>query len=164
METAFENEPVTTVGHLPNVGDKAPAYTLVGQDLGHVNSQDFAGQRVVLNIFPSVDTGVCSASVRRFNEIAAELENTTVLCVSMDLPFAQERFCGVEGIGNVVVASAFRSDFGNTWGLTMADGPMQGMLARAVVVVDPDGQVTYVQLVPEVTQEPDYEDVISVLS
>lgn len=163
METAFKDETVTTVGQLPAQGDRAPEYSLVGSDLSPVATQDFAGRTVVLNIFPSLDTGVCAASVRRFNELASELENTTVLCVSADLPFAQARFCGAEGIDNVVVASSFRSTFGQDWGLQMADGPLQGLLARAVVVVDAGGQVMYTQLVSEITQEPDYDAVMAAL-
>ncbi len=129
--TALEGTPVHTVGDLPAIGDQAPAYTLVGNDLGEVNSSEFADSRVVLNIFPSVDTGVCAASVRRFNELASGLENTTVVCVSNDLPFAQARFCGAEGIENVVTASGFRSAFGKEYGVTMVDGPLAGLLARA---------------------------------
>lgn len=155
--TALEGTPVHTVGDLPAIGDQAPAYTLVGNDLGEVNSSEFADSRVVLNIFPSVDTGVCAASVRRFNELAASLENTTVVCVSNDLPFAQARFCGAESIDDVVTASAFRSAFGKEYGVTMVDGPLAGLLARAVVVLDDTGTVIYTQLVDEITTEPDYD-------
>ncbi|SMY05496.1 Peroxiredoxin, partial [Brevibacterium aurantiacum] len=125
------------------------------------NSQDHSGKRVVLNIFPSLDTGVCAASVRKFNELAAGLENTTVLCVSNDLPFAQARFCGAEGIENVVMASGFRSSFGKDFGVTMVDGPLAGLLARSVVVLDEKGTVTYTQLVDEITTEPDYDSDLS---
>ncbi|MDO5619635.1 thiol peroxidase [Kocuria sp.] len=163
METAFQDNPVHTVGQLPTQGSTAPSYSLVGSDLSEVTSQDFAGRRVVLNIFPSLDTGVCAASVRRFNELAAGLEDTTVLCVSADLPFAQERFCGAEGIDNVVVASSFRSTFGQDWGVSMVDGPLEGLLARAVVVVDADGRVIHTQLVPEITEEPNYDDAVAAL-
>ncbi|MFE2656497.1 thiol peroxidase [Brevibacterium sp. NPDC059310] len=155
--TALEGNPVHTSGDLPAIGTQAPAYTLVGNDLGEVNSSDFADSRVVLNIFPSVDTGVCAASVRRFNELAASLENTTVVCVSNDLPFAQARFCGAESIDDVVTASAFRSAFGKEYGVTMVDGPLAGLLARAVVVLDDTGTVIYTQLVDEITTEPDYD-------
>lgn len=164
METAFQDNPVNTVGQLPAEGEQAPSYTLVGTDLSTVSAQDMTGRRVVLNIFPSLDTGVCAASVRRFNELAAGLENTTVLCVSADLPFAQERFCGAEGIENVVAASSFRSTFGQDWGVEMVDGPLEGLLARAVVVLDENGTVTYTQLVPEITQEPNYDDAVAALS
>lgn len=164
METAFQDKPVNTVGQLPAQGELAPSYSLVGTDLSTVSDQDLSGRRVVLNIFPSLDTGVCAASVRRFNELAAGLENTTVLCVSADLPFAQERFCGAEGINNVVAASSFRSTFGQDWGVQMVDGPLEGLLARAVVVLDQEGRVTYTQLVPEITQEPDYDDAVAALS
>ncbi|GAA1633127.1 MULTISPECIES: thiol peroxidase [Brevibacterium] len=155
--TALEGNPVHTSGDLPAIGTQAPAYTLVGNDLGEVNSSEFADSRVVLNIFPSVDTGVCAASVRRFNELAASLENTTVVCVSNDLPFAQARFCGAESIDDVVTASAFRSAFGKEYGVTMVDGPLAGLLARAVVVLDDTGTVIYTQLVDEITTEPDYD-------
>ncbi len=160
--TAFKGSPVSTVGELPAVGSTLPAYSLVGSDLAEVASGDLAG-RVVLNIFPSLDTGVCAASVRRFNELAAGLDGTTVLCVSKDLPFAQGRFCGAEGIDNVTVGSAFRSSFGEDYGLTMLDGPLAGLLARAVVVTDADGTVRYTELVPEITQEPDYDAAIAAL-
>lgn len=161
--TAFKGTPVHTVGELPAVGASAPRFTLAGSDLGDVSSSDLSG-RVVLNIFPSVDTGVCAASVRRFNEIAAGLEDTTVVCVSEDLPFAQARFCGAEGIEHVTVASAFRSDFGRTYGVSLADGPMHGLLARSVVVLDADGTVLHSQLVPEIAQEPAYDDAVAALS
>lgn len=153
----LKNNPVNTVGEPPQVGSQAPDFTLVGTDLGEVKLADFAGKRLVLNIFPSVDTGVCAMSVRRFNELAAELPDTAVLCVSKDLPFAQARFCGAEGIDNVVTASAFRSSFGEDYGVTFADSPMAGLLSRVVIVVDTDGQVAYVEQVPEVTQEPNYD-------
>ncbi len=160
--TAFKGSSVNTVGELPAVGSKAPAYELVGDGLSAVTSADVEG-RTVLNIFPSIDTGVCAASVRRFNELAAGLTNTTVVCVSKDLPFAQGRFCGAEGIKNVTTGSAFRGSFGEDYGVTMADGPMAGLLARAVVVLDSDGTVIYNQLVPEITQEPDYDAAVAAL-
>ena len=155
--TSLRGNPVHTVGDLPTVGDKAPAYTLTGSDLTDVSSDSFSGSRVVLNIFPSLDTATCAASVRRFNELASSLENTVVVCVSVDLPFAMRRFCGVEGIENVVTASAFRSSFGTDLGVTLSDGSMRGLLARAVVVVDTDGSVLYTQLVPDIGAEPDYD-------
>ncbi|WP_114854642.1 thiol peroxidase [Brachybacterium sp. YJGR34] len=153
----FQNTPATTVGELPATGSTLPAFELVGQDLSPVSSADLAGKRVVLNIFPSLDTGTCATSVRRFNEIAAGLENTVVVCVSKDLPFAQARFCGAEGIENVVTGSAFRSSFGEDFGVTLADSPLAGLLSRAVVVADADGTVLHTEQVAEVTEEPDYE-------
>lgn len=153
----FKNDPVSTVGELPAQGAQLPAFELVGQDLGPVTSADLAGKRVVLNIFPSLDTGTCAMSVRRFNELAADFENTVVVCVSKDLPFAQARFCGAEGIENVVVASAFRSSFGEDYGVTMADGPLAGLLSRAIVVTDEAGKVVYTEQVAEVSEEPDYD-------
>lgn len=162
--TALGGTPAQTVGELPAVGSTAPAYTLADTDLGEVTPGDFAGRRVVLSIFPSVGTGVCAASVRRFNELAAGLDNTTVLCVSNDLPFALKGFCGAEGIEDVQVASAFRSDFGITYGMLLTDGKFEGLLARSVVVVDENGTVTYTQLVPEISEEPDYDAVVAALS
>ncbi|UVY85624.1 thiol peroxidase [Brachybacterium sp. NBEC-018] len=153
----FKNAPVTTAGTLPAVGSALPAFELVGQDLVPVSSADLAGKRIVLNIFPSLDTGTCALSVRAFNEIAAGLEDTVVVCASKDLPFAQARFCGAEGIENVVTGSAFRSSFGEDYGVTMQDGPLAGLLSRAVVIADADGTVVYTEQVAEVTEEPDYE-------
>ena len=162
--TAFKGTPVQTIGDLPAVGSQAPAFTLTDTGLADVTSESLAGRRLVLNIFPSVDTGVCAASVRRFNELAAGLENTTVVCVSADLPFAMARFCGAEGIENVVSGSVFRSDFGSDYGVTQIDGPLAGLLARSVVVLDESGKVIYTQVVPEITTEPDYDAAIAVLN
>lgn len=153
----FKNDPITTIGELPAVGSPAPALDLVGGDLSPVTSADLAGKRVVLNIFPSIDTGVCAMSVRRFHELAAGLENTVVVCVSRDLPFAQARFCGAEGIDDVVMGSDFRGSFGEDYGVTMTSGPLRGLLSRAVVVLDETGAVAYSEQVPEIGQEPDYE-------
>lgn len=153
----FKNTPITTVGELPAKDSALPAFELVGQDLGAVSSADLAGKRVVLNIFPSVDTGTCAMSVRKFNELAASLENTAVVCVSQDLPFAQARFCGAEGLENVVTGSAFRSSFGEDFGVTMNDGPLAGLLSRAVVITDENGTVIHTEHVAEVSEEPDYE-------
>jgi len=155
--------PVTTVGELPAVGTQAPAFTLVGNDMSDLTSMDLRGRRVVLNIFPSVGTGICSTSVRKFNELAAGLENTTVVCVSLDLPFAQKSFCGAEGLDNVVTASAFRSSFGKDYGVTLLDGPFAGLLSRAVVVLDENGVVAYTEQVPEIAQEPDYDGAVATL-
>lgn len=161
--THFKDTSVHTVGELPEVGSAAPEFTLTGSDLSSVTLADLKGRTVVLNIFPSLDTGVCAASVRRFNQEAAGLEDTTVLAVSADLPFAAGRFCSAEGIENVVTGSVFRSDFGTAYGVELVDGPMQGLLARAVVVVDPEGTVAYTELVPEITTEPDYEAALAVV-
>ncbi len=160
--TAFKGNPVQTVGDLPAVGSAAPSFEVVGEGLSALTSGDLSG-RTVLNIFPSVDTGVCAASVRKFNELAAGLDNTTVINVSADLPFAQARFCGAEGIENVKVGSTFRSAFGADFGVTMTDGPLAGLLARSVVVLDEAGQVIHSQLVPEITTEPDYDAAIASL-
>ncbi|VDG77091.1 thiol peroxidase [Actinobaculum suis] len=153
----LEGVPVETAGDLPAVGTKAPAFTVVNADLEDVRLADFAGQRVVLNIFPSLDTGICATSVRTFNKLAEQFANTAVICVSMDLPFALGRFCGAEGIQNVVTASAFRSDFGETYGVRMVDGALAGLLSRSVVIVDTDGTVIYTEQVPEIKTEPNYE-------
>ena len=150
-------------GSFLQAGQAAPEFRLVAGDLSEKSLTDFAGKRKVLNIFPSVDTGVCAASVRKFNEKAASLANTAVLCVSQDLPFAQSRFCGAEGIENVVMLSAFRSPFAQDYGVALAGGPLAGLTARAVVVLDENNQVVYSQLVPEITEEPDYEAVLAAL-
>jgi thiol peroxidase len=162
--TSLRGNPVHTVGELPTVGEGAPAYTLTGGDLTDVSSEELLGKRVVLNIFPSLDTATCAASVRRFNELAAGMDNTVVVCASADLPFAMRRFCGAEGIENVTTGSAFRSSFGTDYGVTLADGPMRGLLARSVVVVDTDGTVRYTQLVPDIGTEPDYDAAVAALS
>ena len=161
--TALQGTPVTTSGELPTVGSKAPAFDLVGSDLSPLRSADVDG-RVLLSIFPSVDTGVCAQSVRTFNERAAELDGTTVVNVSADLPFAQARFCGAEGIDRVRMGSSFRSSFGEDYGVLITDGPMAGLLARAVVVLDEDGTVLHSQLVEEIGTEPDYDAAIDALS
>jgi thiol peroxidase len=161
--TALDGTPARTVGELPAVGSPAPDFTLTSGRLGDVTAADTSGGRLVLNIFPSVGTGVCAASIRRFNELAAGLDDATVLCVSNDLPFALTGFCGAEGLENVSVASAFRSDFGETYGVTLTEGAFRGLLARAVVVVDEHGRVAHTQLVPEISDEPDYEAVLAVL-
>ena len=155
---------VNTVGDLPEVGTPAPAFTLTGGDLGDVTAGDFAGKSILLNIFPSVDTGVCAASVRAFNERAGSRGDVAVLNVSADLPFAQARFCGAEGIDDVQVGSAFRSTFGQDYGVQMADGGWQGMLARSVVVLDTDRTVLYTQLTDAIGTEPDYDAAVAALS
>lgn len=162
-EITLGGNPIHTAGELPAVGAPAPAFTLTGGNLADVTLGDFAGKRVVLNIFPSIDTNVCAASVRAFNQKAGGRDDATVLNVSMDLPFAQGRFCGAEGIEGVTNASAFRSDFGDVYGVTVTDGPMRGLLSRAVVIVDGDGVVTYTEQVPEIAQEPNYDAALAAL-
>lgn len=160
----FKGSPVHTYGDIPAVGTQAPGFDLTSKDLTDVRLSDFEGKRVVLNIFPSLDTPVCAMSVRRFNKEAAELKDTAVICISKDLPFAMNRFCAAEGIENVTVASAFRSSmFTRNYGLGMVDGPLAALLARAVIVIDKDGKIIFSDLVDEITNEPDYEGAISVL-
>ena len=155
--------PTTTVGDLPAVGSKAPGFTLAAADLEDVTQDHWAGRRLVLNIFPSLDTRTCAISVRTFNALASTLENTTVVCVSNDLPMAQARFCGAEGLSEVATASAFRSDFGDVYGVRILDGGYRGLLARAVVVIDTDGTVLYTELVDDIGNEPDYDAAIAAL-
>jgi thiol peroxidase len=153
----LKGNPIHTAGTIPAVGAKAPDFKLTKNDLSDVSLKDFQGKKIVLNIFPSIDTGVCATSVRKFNQEAANLPNTVVVGVSRDLPFALKRFCGAEGISNVVTTSALRDDsFGKTYGVTIADGPMAGLLSRAIVVIDDKGKVVYGEQVPEITQEPNY--------
>lgn len=150
---------VNVAGSLPAIGSQAPAFTLVKSDLSEISLQDLAGKTVILNIFPSLDTSVCAASVRRFNKEAASLSNVTILAVSADLPFAAGRFCTVEGIDKVITGSVFRNlEFAQNYGVLMADGPLKGLLARSIVVIDPKGKVIYTELVGEVTEEPDYQE------
>jgi thiol peroxidase len=156
-------KPIHTIGKLPAVGTPVKNFTLTGVDLADKTFADYKGKYVIMNIFPSVNTGVCSRSVRKFNEDAASLKNTTVLCISKDLPFAQKQFCGAEGINNVVMLSDFRSDFGSVYGVKIADGPMKGLLSRAVIVIDPAGKIVYEQQVPEIGQEPDYTAAIAAI-
>lgn len=160
----FKDQACHTYGTIPAVGDKAPCYNLVASDLKEITCNDFAGKRVVLNIFPSLDTEVCARSVRRFNEEAAKRDDVVVLCVSMDLPFAMSRFCSANGIQNVIAASAFRSPlFVQQYGVQMVDGPLAGLLARAVIVLDADRKVLYTDLVEQITNEPDYDGALYVL-
>ena len=163
-EITHKGNPVTTIGDLPRVGEQAPAFTLVGGDLSDLTLDELAGRRVILNIFPSIDTGVCATSVRTFNQIAASLDDTTVVNVSADLPFALNRFCGAEGIDNALVGSTFRSSFAKDYGTRMLDGALAGLHARSVVVVDTDGTVLHSQMVPEIGQEPDYDAAVAALS
>jgi len=164
-QVTLGGNPVNTSGNLPAVGSAAPAFTLTNTDLSDVSLADYAGKRVVLNIFPSIDTPVCAASVKRFNEEAAKLGDAVVLCVSADLPFAHKRFCGAEGIDKVESLSTVRGGgFGDAYGVRLVDGPLAGVLARAIVVVGADGKVTHSQLVPEIKQEPDYTAALGALS
>lgn len=154
----FKNTPVQLCGELPGIGVQAPEFGGVKGDLSTIHLSDFKGRKVILNIFPSLDTAVCAASVRRFNKEASSLENTVVLCISKDLPFAQSRFCTTEGLENVIPLSTFRcSCFDDKYGLRIEEGPLKGLLARAVAVVDESGKIIYEELVPEITEEPDYE-------
>ncbi|KAB2814716.1 thiol peroxidase [Phaeocystidibacter luteus] len=156
--TALKGNPVQLKGELPTVGTVAPDFTLTQMDLSDVSLDNFKGKKIVLNIFPSVDTGICAASVRKFNEESAKLDNTVVLCVSRDLPFAHNRFCGAEGIEGVVSVSQIRNtQFMDNYGVELADGPMAGLLARAVVVLNENHEVVYTELVPEITTEPNYD-------
>lgn len=164
MQVAFQGSPVTLCGELPKVGEKAPKFGGVKGDLSVLHLPELLGKRVVLNIFPSLDTPVCAASVRRFNKEASTLPNTVVLCVSKDLPFAQSRFCTTEGLNNVVPISIFRCKcFDDKYGLAITDGPLKGLLARAVIIIDEEGTIIYEELVPEITHEPNYEAALSAL-
>lgn len=164
-ETALRGNPISTSGDLPEIGSAAPSFALTGSDLGQITSADLAGQRVVLNIFPSIDTPTCATSVRTFNERAADLENTSVVCVSADLPFAAGRFCGAEGIENVRTGSTFKNpEFLEEYGVGMVDGPLEGLCARAVVVLDESGTVVHRELVPEIAEEPDYDSALAALA
>ena len=156
-QVTLKGNPVNTIGNLPAVGAAAPDFNLVDKDLQEISLKDYAGKKVVLNIFPSVDTPTCAMSVRRFNAEIGKRENAVAVCVSMDLPFAHARFCGAEGLEKVVSASAFRhTEFGENYGVRITDGPLKGLFARAVVVLDEGGRVAYHQLVPEIAEEPDY--------
>lgn len=161
----FKNELVINLnGNIPSVGSKAPDFKGVKTDLSTFELSKKQGRKVILNIFPSVDTGVCAASVRKFNKEASSLDNTTVVCISKDLPFAQARFCGAEGLDNVEMVSAFRcSCFEDGYGLLQTDGPLSGLLARAVVVINENQEIVYSELVPEITQEPDYDKALNAI-
>lgn len=163
-QVTFKGDPVEVGGSLPQVGQTAPAFTLAGTDLSEKSLSDFAGKRKVLNIFPSIDTGVCSKSVREFNERAAGLDNTAVLCISADLPFALSRFCGAEGIENVTSLSTFRcKNFKADYGTEIQSSPLKGLNARAVVVLDENDKVLHSELVSEIGEEPDYDAALAVL-
>ncbi len=163
-QITLKGNAVQTVGSLPSKGTEAPFFCLVKKDLSEAGPADFAGKRLVLNIFPSLDTAVCASSVRRFNQEASTLDNTVVLCISADLPFAHNRFCETEGLKNVVPLSVFRSpQFGIDYGVTITTGPLKGLLARAIVILDADGIVRYTEQVGEITEEPDYSAAIKAL-
>ncbi|MBU0665059.1 MAG: thiol peroxidase [Proteobacteria bacterium] len=163
-QISLQGNPIETAGNLPAVNTQAPAFTLTKTDLSDGKLQDYAGKTVVLNIFPSIDTSVCAASVRRFNKEVGELKDTVVLCVSADLPFAHQRFCEGEGLKDVIPLSCFRApDFGKDYGVTILSPPLSGLLCRAIVVIDATGKIVYTQQVPEITQEPDYEAALAFL-
>lgn len=164
-KTAFKGSVVNLAGEFIKTGVTAPEFTMVKGDLSQFKLSDTKGKFVVLNIFPSLDTGVCATSVRKFNQLAAKMENTVVLAISKDLPFAQGRFCTTEGIENVIPLSDFRnpSDFDSNYGVLIADGPLSGLLARSVVVINPAGEIVYTELVPEITQEPNYDAALAAI-
>lgn len=164
MNVTFKGNPVTLAGSFITAGTEAPDFALVKNDMSEYTLKEGKGHLLVLNIFPSLDTGVCATSVRRFNQMATQLPGASVLCISKDLPFAQKRFCTIEGIENVIPLSDFRptSSFGKQYGVLITDGPMQGLLARAVVIIHPEGKVVYSELVSEITQEPDYDTALEI--
>ncbi len=163
-QITFKGNPINTNGNLPAVGSKAPSFNLTATDLSTKSLEDFAGKFVVLNIFPSIDTGVCAQSVRTFNKELSALENTVVLCISKDLPFAMNRFCGAEGLNDVISLSDFKNnDFVESYGVKMIEGPLEGLLSRAVVVINPTGEVVYTEQVPEIAQEPSYENALKAI-
>ena len=160
----FKGNPVNTSGNLPAKGTKAPGFSLVKSDLESLSLSELKGKKVLLNIFPSLDTSVCANTVRKFNQMASGIKNVVVLGISKDLPFAHKRFCSTEGINNLITLSGFRdTEFGRAYGIDYADGPMVGLYARAIVVIDESGTVIYTQLVPEHTQEPDYDAALAEL-
>jgi thioredoxin-dependent peroxiredoxin len=163
-KTAFKGSPVNTSGNLPSKGSKAPEFSLVKSDLGTLTLSELKGKKLILNIFPSLDTSVCATSVRKFNQLAAGKENAKVLAISKDLPFAHGRFCTTEGITNVVTLSGFRDEkFGKKYGVLMKDGPLAGLYARSIVVIDEAGKVIHTQIVPDITQEPDYDSAMKAI-
>jgi thiol peroxidase len=156
--------PINTIGELPKVGTKAPEFQLVKNDLSIAELSNYKGSKVILNIFPSIDTGTCATSVRTFNAKASSLDNTKVLCISRDLPFAQKRFCGAEGLENVINLSDFKTGtFGKDYGLEIIDGPLAGLHSRAIVVIDENGTVKYTEQVSEIANEPNYEEALAAL-
>lgn len=163
-DVTFKGEPVALTGKFPSIGSKIASFELTGQDLHDQALSKYDGKKLLINIFPSIDTGVCADSVRHFNEAASKLDNTAVLCISRDLPFAQARFCGAENLDNVHLLSAFRNEkFGQELGVAIQDGLLKGLFARAVIVTDADHKVKYTQLVPEITHKPDYEACLTAL-
>lgn len=164
-QITFKGNPIHTNGNLPAVGSKAPNFKLTAADLSTKSLEDFAGKNVVLNIFPSVDTGVCAQSVRSFNQKLSTVNNTAVLCISKDLPFALTRFCGAEGLTDVVSLSDFKNnDFEDAYGVKMVEGPLEGLLSRAVVVINPAGEIIYTEQIPEIAQEPSYENALKAIN
>jgi thiol peroxidase len=164
-KTALKGNEVNTSGDLPAIGTTAPDFKLVSTDLSEVSLSDFKGQKVILNIYPSVDTGICAMSTTRFNKEASGLDNTKIVCISNDLPFAFSRYCSAEGIDSLATLSNFRDSgaFGKAYGVEMVDGPLKGLCARAIVVVDEEGKVSYTEMVPEITTEPNYEKAMAAL-
>ncbi len=163
-QITLKGNPVNTAGALPKVGEKAPNFKVTKTDLTDTTLDDYRGKRLVINIFPSIGTGVCKSSVRKFNQEAAALDNTVVLCVSRDLPFAHKQFCEAEGIANVVMTSEYKNNsFSDAYHVKMTSGSMEGLLSRSVVVVDEDGKIIYTEQVPEIGQEPDYESALAAL-
>jgi len=163
-EITLKGNPIHTVGELPVKGAPAPDFTLTTTSLADISLKDYAGKKIVLNIFPSLDTAVCATSVRTFNSKASALDNTVVICASLDTPFAHKRFCTTEGLENVISASELRDRrFGDDYGVRISDGPMAGLLSRAVVVIDAEGRVAYTEQVPEIVQEPDYDAALAAL-
>ena len=160
----LKGNPFKTSGNLPKIGKNAPKFSLIKADLSKAKLKEFKGSKLILNIFPSLDTGTCAASVRRFNKEASELENTKVLCISRDLPFAQARFCGAEGLENVITLSDFsKGKFGKSYGLTIKDGPLANLHSRAIVILNEEGEVTYTEQVSEIVDEPNYEAALKAL-
>ena len=163
-QITFKGDPVHTIGELPKVGDKAPDFLLTKNDLSDISLKDVSGKKVILNIFPSIDTPVCSISVTRFNEEISKFDNAVVIGASMDLPFAHARFCEAEGLKNVITASEMRNrEFGSNYGVRMVDVPLAGLFARAIVVINESSKVIYTQLVREITEEPDYDKALNML-
>ncbi len=164
MQINFQGKPVKTAGMLPKVGTEAPKFTLVKTDLSPIQLNDLSGKHCILNIFISIDTSVCATSTRKFNEAASKMSNTSILCVSMDLPFALKRFCGAENLNNVIPVSAFRDpEFGKNYGVTIMEGPLAGLLSRAIVIIDPKGKILHTEQVPEIGDEPNYQAALDVL-
>ncbi len=163
-QITLKGKPIETTGSLPDVGTEAPLFVLTKTDLSDVGTKDFPGKTLVLNVFPSIDTSVCAASVRRFNMEAGALDNVVVLCISADLPFAHKRFCEVEGLKNVIPLSTFRCpELGRDYGITIITGALKGLLSRAVIIIDKSGKVTYTEQVQEIAQEPDYDKALQAL-